>query len=383
MIGTTLKVGFDASKVDRGLGGLTGKMRGIGKTMSRATRQVGIGMARQAGVTVFGAVIKALRTIPDEIQNLSQLSKEMTALGIATKVSNKEFLALRHSIAKVTGKDADEASDFLRDVSERLGEVITEPLSTPGKALHSLGLFGSDLKGKDISEQINMIGDAYIRFEKINGTEKSMFIINELLGEVGKTMVPLFKDFNGVMADSRKETAGLAEGLKSMKGELKGIGEIKLGISTKISELALGVLKGLNAGGINSGGIAGWINNLDVSPLSEKISKTIGGIAKDIESQGLWEYLKTKLEELGRFLGKVIADGMKDSFGIGGGGIMGIFGKGMNNKDAIPGVDVKGFLDKINPFSKSGGTKMMEKQLQDQTRILERISDKQGIAIAI
>jgi len=353
MIGTTLKVGFDATKVNRGLGGLTGKLRGVGKAMSRATRQVGIGMARQAGVTLFGALVKSLRAIPDELQNLSQLSKEMTALGMATGVSNKEFIALRHSIAKVTGKDADEASDFLRDVSERLGEVITDPRSTPGQALHALGLFGEDLKGEDISKQIEMISDAYRSFEKINGTEKSMFIINELLGEVGKTMVPLFKDFNGVMADSRKETAGLASSIAFMKGELQGISGIKLGISTKLSELALGVLRGLNSGGVNTGGIAGWINNLDVSTLSEKISKAIAGIAKDIESQGLWEYLKTKMSELGKWLGEAIADGMKKAFGVDGVSdwIKKTFGLGL-----LTNTDGKGLQSKSTPFGNVAST---------------------------
>ena len=91
MIGEKIKIGFDGSQVKRGLMGLMGGFNKLSRGVGRVTRQDGIGFAREMGATMFGTLLSGLRAVPNELEGLARLNKELDIMQKSTGIAREEF----------------------------------------------------------------------------------------------------------------------------------------------------------------------------------------------------------------------------------------------------------------------------------------------------
>lgn len=378
MIGEKIKIGFDGSEVKRGLAGIMGGFGKLGRGIGRATRQVGIGAARRMGSDLFGFIVSGLKAIPNELQSMTMLNKELEVMGKSTGIAADKYLALREAIAKTTGRSPEDAGDFLRDVSERLGEGMADFDSTPRKAMRELGLRAHELKGKNIEEQMAMIASKFTDFKNEKGPEAAMFQINELLGEVGKQMIPLFLNYEKGMESASAKTKGLAEQIKSTGGELETMLDIRMALSRKFSQLSLGVLKAFSV----NGGLGSISREIDALPIAEW-SRSIASELKKIKDMGPFDWIKEKLDTVEDWLSDAIAQGISKGISAGISDIMPSFSiKDLFNTKKKGSGESGGFdFNKGNNWIKDklgvGGvdSKKIENNTARTNDLLERISE--------
>jgi len=373
MIGEKIKIGFDGSEVKRGLGSIMGGFGKLKRGIGRATRQVGVGAARRMGSDLFGFVINGLQAIPNELGNLSMLNKELDVMAQSTGVAKDEYLAMRQAMSKATGKDLGDAADDMRDISERIGEALADPESTPGKSMRDMGIFYDDIAGKNIVDQIELISKKFSELKKERGPADAMFQINELLGEqAGKKLIPFFLNYEKGMKDARGVTKGFAGQISRLSPDLESIFDIKQSIGRKFSELALGVLEAFKAAGLEAKSISDLIDSIDVAGIAKDIANFIAEGVNAIKEDGLWEWIKSKMSELGDWLSQVIGDGISKAIG----NIMPDFmpkwlGGGGGSKDSDSGVFGR-ILDGVG-LSSADNTKI-EQNTGETNRILERLA---------
>lgn len=374
MIGEKIKIGFDGSEVKRGLGGIMGGFGKLKRGIGRATRQVGVGAARRMGSDLFGFVINGLQAIPNELGNLSMLNKELDVMAQSTGVAKDEYLAMRQAMSKATGKDLEDAADDMRDISERIGEALADPESTPGKSMRGMGIFYDDIAGKNIVDQIELISKKFSELKSERGPADAMFQINELLGEqAGKKLIPFFLNYEKGMKDAREITKGFAGQIGRLSPDLESIFDIKQSIGRKFSELALGVLEAFKAAGAEAKSISDLIDSIDVAGIAKDIANFIADGVNAIKEDGLWEWIKSKMSELGDWLSQVIGDGISKAIGniMPDFSIKGLFGGGGGSKDSDGGTFGR-ILDKVG-LSSADNTKI-EQNTGETNRILERLA---------
>jgi hypothetical protein len=373
MIGEKIKIGFDGSEVKRGLGGIMGGFSKLKRGIGRATRQVGVGAARRMGSDLFGFVINGLQAIPNELGNLSMLNKELDVMAQSTGVAKDEYLAMRQAMSKATGKDLGDAADDMRDISERIGEALIDAESSPGKTMRNMGIFYDDIADKNIVDQIELISKKFVDLKNEVGPAKAMSFINELLGEqAGKKLIPFFLNYEQGMKDAREVTKGFAGQIDRLGPDLEAIFDIKQSIGRKFSELAAGVLEAFKAAGLEAKSIADLINSIDVAGIAKDIANFIAEGVNAIKEDGLWEWIKSKMSELGDWLSQVIGDGISKAIG----NIMPDFmpkwlGGGGGSKDSDSGVFGR-ILDGVG-LSSADNTKI-EQNTGETNRILERLA---------
>lgn len=374
MIGEKIKIGFDGSEVKRGLGGIMGGFSKLKRGIGRATRQVGVGAARRMGSDLFGFVINGLQAIPNELGNLSMLNKELDVMAQSTGVAKDEYLAMRQAMSKATGKDLGDAADDMRDISERIGEALADPESTPGKSMRDMGIFYDDIAGKNIVDQIELISKKFSELKKERGPADAMFQINELLGEqAGKKLIPFFLNYEQGMKDARDVTKGFAGQISRLSPDLESIFDVKQSIGRKFSELALGVLEAFKAAGLEAKSISDLIDSIDVAGIAKDIANFIAEGVNAIKEDGLWEWIKSKMSDLGDWLSQVIGDGITNALKniMPDFSIKGLLGVGGGSKDGDGGVFGR-VLDKVN-ISSADNTKI-ERNTGETNRILERLA---------
>ena len=373
MIGEKIKIGFDGSEVKRGLGGIMGGFSKLKRGIGRATRQVGVGAARRMGSDLFGFVINGLQAIPNELGNLSMLNKELDVMAQSTGVAKDEYLAMRQAMSKATGKDLGDAADDMRDISERIGEALIDAESSPGKTMRNMGIFYDDIADKNIVDQIELISKKFADLKNEVGPAKAMSFINELLGEqAGKKLIPFFLNYEQGMKDAREVTKGFAGQISRLSPDLESIFDIKQSIGRKFSELALGVLEAFKAAGLEAKSISDLIDSIDVAGIAKDIANFIAEGVNAIKEDGLWEWIKSKMSELGDWLSQVIGDGISKAIG----NIMPDFmpkwmGGGGGSKDSDSGVFGR-ILDGVG-LSSADNTKI-ERNTGETNRILERLA---------
>ena len=373
MIGEKIKIGFDGSEVKRGLGSIMGGFGKLKRGIGRATRQVGVGAARRMGSDLFGFVINGLQAIPNELGNLSMLNKELDVMAQSTGVAKDEYLAMRQAMSKATGKDLGDAAEDMKDISERIGEALADPESTPGKSMRNMGIFYDDIAGKNIVDQIDLISKKFSELKEELGPNEAMFQIVELLGDqAGKNLIPFFLNYEKGMKDARELTKGFAGQIDRLGPDLEAIFDIKQSIGRKFSELAAGVLEAFKAAGLEAKSISDLINSIDVAGIAKDIANFIAEGVNAIKEDGLWEWIKSKMSELGDWLSQVIGDGISKAIG----NIMPDFmpkwlGGGGGSKDSDSGVFGR-ILDGVG-LSSADNTKI-EQNTGETNRILERLA---------
>ena len=291
----------------------------------------------------------------------------------STGVAKDEYLAMRQAMSKATGKDLEDAADDMRDISERVGEALADPESTPGKSMRNMGIFYDDIAGKNIVDQIDLISKKFSELKDERGPGEAMFQIVELLGDqAGKNLIPFFLNYEKGMKDARDITKTFAGQIGELGPDLEAIFDIKQSIARKFSQLAMGVLGAFKAAGLEAKSISDLIDSIDVAGIAKDIANFIADGVNAIKEDGLWEWIKSKMSELGDWLSQVIGDGISKAIG----NIMPDFipkwlGGGGGSKDSDGGTFGR-ILDGVG-LSSADNTKI-ERNTGETNRILERLA---------
>ena len=315
MIGEVVKLGFDGSQVNRGLKGIMGGFGKLRRGIGSATRQVGIGIGRQMGVSIFQVATKALSALPNQLQELAKLNKEIEVMGITTGTSTKQFLAMREAMSKVTGKGAEDAGDDLKDFSERMTEARMVYKSSANQGLIRLGINVTDMDHMDLEEKLANIGKAVKKFEADNGKGKSIFPLREAFGDQSANWLPLLLGFDEHMTSAYERTKVMSDLIKELGDDLKGVEGIGFSFSRKLKEASLGFLGGLKDSGVIMGGIAEWIESLDVAGAFRGFGSVIATELAIIKEDGIWDWMGQKMTQFGGLIWEGIKTGLSKLWG--------------------------------------------------------------------
>lgn len=202
-IGTKVVVGFDASAVRAGMGGLKGLFSGA----MRGMRQVGIGAARQIGVGMTDMMGRVLMAIPEGIKETMDWAGNMNDMSKQTGLAVSKLILLEEALRN-SGAEVPDTSRMISTFAENLGEAMRE--TGPAQdALHKLGLKVSEFKGMAIDEAFEKVGNAASNMSWGVGELESA--MGDLFGaRMGMKQMRFFKDIQGNMAEAEKNVGAFA-----------------------------------------------------------------------------------------------------------------------------------------------------------------------------
>ena len=312
MIGEKIKIGFDGSEVKRGMGGIMGSFGKLNRGLGRGFRQIGIGAARHMGASLLGVGMRMASAIPNEIKALADLRQEFFALNDATGASVDGMLALRDAIAKTSNISPQMASNTLKEMTSRIGEA-TQFGTMAFKGMEKIGVSPVDLLlEKDPLKQLEQIAKGYKKLREDLGAQVAADTMKDIFGaRIGRDITPLLLNYESAMKRSRIETAGVAKGMNDMSKSLDSIDDIQRAFSYKLSETALSFLRSMDAAGVDAKYISDSIMGLDINKYGTSAAKFIKDTLDQIKSGGLWEWIKTKFNEIKDWIADAIAKGIQ------------------------------------------------------------------------
>lgn len=342
MIGEKIKIGFDGSAVKRGLGGIMGGFGKLTRGLGSATRQVGIGMGRQMGMSLFGAITRVATALPNQIKDISNLRQEFFALGAATGTSVESMLALRQAISKTSNVSADMAGKALKEMVAKLGEA-QEYGSAGEKALTAMGIGRQEILGKNAVTQMRMLANGYqtLRKSKDGGIEIANDLIRDLMGSrVGKDLTPLLLDFEKSMIRGAMETKTFSKGMTDMADDLDAFDDIGRSFDMLANTSAIGFLGVLKKAGIDMRQIAMMVGGLDFTEqfkgVGDFIKAQYDEFNKYLDKGDLLGYFMDKLKALGTWISDMISKAISAGLDM-----------------AMDNPKIKGMLESMNFMKKS------------------------------
>lgn len=353
MIGEKIKIGFDGSAVKRGLTGLMGGFSRLSRGIGRVSRQVGIGFAREAGATMFGTVLSALKAIPNELEGLARLNKELQVMNMTTGITTEGFLAMRQAISNVTGKDLDAAKEDLLDIMERVG-LAREGAGPEAERFVKLGMTKETIFEENPEKLVQNISDAFNKYRDKFGDKQALGLMTDLMGDqAGKMLIPFFMNYGKEMDKAKKQTAGLATQFKEVGAEFESVFNIRQSIKRRFSEFSIEFLRALGKAKIPET-LERFFESFSAAGLVNDIEKVIESINKGIKSSGgIMAYIWDNIKKLQAWISEAITNGIKDGIAP----FLPSFGFGFKNKAKVTvreGLDwmsgpVKKFINAIAP----------------------------------
>lgn len=348
MIGTILRLGFDATAIQRGLAGLGG-------LFGRATRQIGIGGLRQVGAQVTDLFGRIAMAIPQATTDLLAWSGTVNDVSAQTGVAVKDIIEIGEAL-QFAGVAAGDGSMMLSRLKDNLFEA-SQGSEAQKKALNDLGFYVDEIANMDLVKAFEAIGARVQQLgPKFKGLEGAMA---DLFGaRVGLQMNRLFSDYDNFMKLARNNTKGLTADNAKMVGAFDKMDEALGRWQTVRRNLAAGFVEGLTGGG--GADLINWtmdtLNGMTdvMRKVGSEFRETIVEAGAIIKSQGVQGYIGGVFQEMGKNIGKGIIESIKESI------------------DISPG----GLLKSLNPFASNTGNDGLLKETSKQTTILSRIERK-------
>ena len=354
MIGSTVKLGFDATAVQRGLGGLGGLFGRIG-------RQIGIGGLRQAGAQVTDLMGRIAMAAPMAMKEMMDWAGNMTDMSAQTGISIQRLLVMEEAL-RMTGASAADTSRIMSTLADNLFEA-SKGSEAQKLALNRLGFSAQDLKDMDLDEAFFTIGKTVAELPKdFKGLEG---VMADLFGaRMGYKMIRFFKDFDGSMEIAKKNVSGFADVSDKTFASFDNMSDIMGRWANTRRNLSMAFMGGLFG---NEG--VDMINNLALNPIFDKLNNLASSfrgfgeefrseLAKGMEVVGS-QGVMASFGDLFKNLGKSIGDGIMESV--------------KNSIDVSPSGLIKGLFGGGKTASNSGD---LYKETSKQTAILSRIERK-------
>ncbi|MFO0201820.1 MAG: hypothetical protein ACK528_01680 [Alphaproteobacteria bacterium] len=352
MIGTTFKLGFDGTSVSRGLGNLT---RGIGKGLGR----IGIGAMERVGHKMTDLLGRMAMAIPDAIKETADWAGSLTDMSTATGMSISDLVVLEEKF-RMAGVSAKESGAVVSRFAMNLKQAATEG-GPAVDALRKLGFDGQFIVGKDIGEAFDILAQRLaIVAPTLDNVEG---IMADLFGaKLGYQQLKLFQDYAAVTKQAENNVKGLKKAMGDDGGAARldqwgdALGRFE---NFKRGLVSIGMEEFFNFSG-GPGGPDAFFDKFDPEKLRPKIQEISRLIRNTFTYFREGDGLSGIISDIGKQLGKSIADGLKESFS-----------GGFGLKDLIfPGK-------KSDPSTTQNN---ITPELQKHTTLLTQIRDESGVS---
>lgn len=331
MIGTTLKLGFDGTSVARGLSS-------VGKLVGNFGRQIAIGGARQIGARMTDTLGRALSYIPDMLGNTLDWAGEVNDMANQTGIAAERFIQLQEAL-RLSGAEGADTSRMISMMAKNIQEAAANG-GPAAEALQKIGLRAQDLKNLNVDEMFYTIGRRIAELNKTTVTPFTMWnndanaftehtvetteslenmesIMSDIFGgKMGFKLIRFFKDFDGSMAQARRNVGGLASAMSGgMLGRMDDFGDA-LGrwetLKRSLSTIALDEFFRFSGG---AGGVNAMFDKWDPEKLRGPIQDFTSMIGRNLEVV-LTQGLGASLGDVMRNLGKSFGEGIRDAIQI-------------------------------------------------------------------
>lgn len=308
MIGTTLRVGMDTSRVTRGLSRIS---RGFGAF----SKQVGIGAARRVGERMTDLAGRLAMAVPGAIRDTADYVSTLSDLSVKTGMSVKSLVELQEMF-RVSGVQASDTTRVISQMADRLYEARTVG-GMAKEALNELGFSAQDFKDKDLDEAFFMIGK---RISELPDMQKATGLAAEIFGmKGGAELLKFFKDMEPNIEKAQKNIAGLNLdlGQDGLVGRLDSFADAMGRFEAFRMRLGIGLITTMQkVFGENFLDKLYDFLNRDVVPVVLHIAKTFGDFIQKIrESEDPLKAISDSLGNIAKSIGKAIGDGFRESLG--------------------------------------------------------------------
>ena len=300
MIGSTVKLGFDGTAVQRGFGKVATGFKALGRTVANIGRTMLAPFAKLMAVLapIMGAAGMA-RGIKDIVAYGSAVSDLATRTGLAA-----DQIVVLQELFRRTGLRADNVATVLQRMGRRTFVGLSKGTGEYADALRVLGLTQEDLAGLNLADMFELIAG---RMSKLTNEGRRANVAMALFGDDGFKLVNTFKNAPAAFDMARKSVGKLGSNLNLMADNFDHISDALGAIGMKFRQffagLATEMLPVLNK-------MADTINELDLSDLGQQAGKFLemihGAFAQGRFGELIWESFKYAAAKLGEFLASVM-----------------------------------------------------------------------------
>jgi len=291
-VGTTVKVGFDGTAVQKGFGKIGGMFKSIGR-----------GMAMGAGAMASKSLIDLALKAVTGVDALADFSGEAEDVALQTRSTTSEIILLNEAL-KRAGANVD-AGRMLSVLNDNIFDAShgSEELQ---KAFSTLGLQTKDFAGKSTIETFQMIGRA-VRDMGSSAAESENALEAILGGKMSMQMLRLFRN-STIFGQVDQEVGTFAKNVEEQA--------VALGAAQDQFRRITYLWKGINLAIFkNFGDITGIKQTMDAlqkgvdvgdfRPIKEELAKALEVVG---------DLLMGKLKQAGEAIGEGISTALKNSF---------------------------------------------------------------------
>jgi len=345
-IGTTVKVGFDASAVRAGMGGLKGLFSGA----MRGMRQVGIGAARQIGAGATDLLGRIVMAIPQGVKETMDWAGNLTDMSSQTGVSVSKLVLLEEAL-RLAGAEAKDSSRMISMLADNLNNARDE--AGPARdALNKLGFLAEEFADVPIDKAFEMIGKRAAALPKdFRGLEG---IMADLFGaKMGFKLIRFFKDFNGGMSQAENNVGRFA---REIEQDAAGFDEMSDAIGR--TEMRTRMFMASFARFMSNKMGSDWVDKLFDKLTPEKLESFF-----DSMSSTLANFFEKGVDFNGVFrnIGLQIGEGIMESM-----------------KSISPASMIKGMFGGGPTAATSGRSEEVGPRIDRSNALLQRIVEKKG-----
>lgn len=345
MIGSTVRLGFDATAVQKGLGGLGGLFGRIG-------RQIGVGGLQRVGHQITDLMGRMIVALPAAGKEMLDWAGNLNDMSMQTGISIDRLMLMEEALT-IAGAKAADTSMIMSRFADNLYKA-SEGSEAQKEALNRLGFSAQDFKGMDLDEAFFSIGKSIAElgpeFEGLEG------IMGDLFGmRGGAKFIRFFRDFEGSLAKAKNNISSFGGMSQEAFEGFDKIGEYLERWTMTRRSLLIGFFEGLLGGS----GVKSAASALDsmfdkLNGMSDKM-REMGKIMRNSFQYIQQEGLGNVAGEVFKALGKSIGEGIAESI-----------------KAAMPDMSPGGLLKSLNPFASNSSDPLL-KENQKQTGYLAKI----------
>lgn len=282
MIGTKVKVGWDAAAVQKGIGSISKSMKGMGAVWRGGLERVGARMT-----DLLGRVISA---VPEAVKDLTSYGSELSDLSQALGVPVDKLIQIQEAM-RMGGAGVDSLRMFA-NLAENLQQA-NEDGGDLADTLHALNLSTDEMAGMKLDKAWETIARAIN--ESTLPTGKLLDILSDLFGgRVGMKMLNTFREIDRTMPIAVKNTKGFAKYMNEAAGGLDEIDDA-LGRWTMLKRGLTSVIVSGFTDAFGTSGVDAMFDKLDPSGLRDWFRDAVRLGMREVEvimQHGLGKYLK-------------------------------------------------------------------------------------------
>jgi hypothetical protein len=283
MIGTKVKVGWDAGSVQSGMKGLIG-------TIGKGFGAIGRGGLERIGHRMTDTLGRIIAAAPEAIKDLADYGGELSDLSAALEIPVDRLVQLQEAM-RLGGAGVDSLRMFAMMAKNiHLANKDGEDLAA---ALQLIGLRTDKMAAMKPDKQFEAIAEAIQQSDRPVG--ELIDILSDIFGgRVGMKMLNMFRNFDSTMTRAAKNSSGFARYMEQAAGGLDEMSDA-LGRWEMLRRGLASLVTSAFADVFGTGAIDKIFDSLDPSGLRDWFRDAVRDGMREVEiimQGGLGKYLK-------------------------------------------------------------------------------------------